>query len=498
MDYRLEIGFLLLLQISVSILVFRYCWKGDRFSAGFPLVFIIVTILYSWIPTFTYLLPWYEVADIYTLVQLRVSTLSFIFFVIGCIVLSQYVVKKNPFVLNNSPIHRPANRYLLRIYILTGTSLWFILSPIIHGIPTATALVSSGKFLVISAVYLVYFKYILKRRIATSNVFLGTISIFAPLIVVFSILTEGFVGYGITLLVIILTFASKFIYPKRKLIIPSIIFIYLGLTFYQTYMRDRPEIRTLVWGDAPYSERIFQLWATFTDIEWFDPLDVDHLDMINNRLGQKSLFGRVIINLQEGRVPYAYGKTFLDAIKALVPRVLWSGKPVYVGDTRTVSFYTGLDFPEGTSVGLGPSFEVYVNFGIVGLMFWKVLIGIIVGIIDYMLWVCLISGDFRKFVLWFMPGLAILQTGTLVEMFSSTGAALVLAYLVSKYPVKYYVLLPTFLILYFVLSITKTHVLPELTPYMNFLILLCTIVVLFLLINKYLLSAFRWKMEGRR
>lgn len=74
--------------------------------------------------------------------------------------------------------------------------------------------------------------------------------------------------------------------------------------------------------------------------------------------------------------PYSYGKSlFIDPLLALVPRVLWPGKTITLGDSEFVNRYTGLSLvTSNISVDTNMTFEFYANFG------W---IGVVVGLFGY-------------------------------------------------------------------------------------------------------------------
>ena len=66
-------------------------------------------------------------------------------------------------------------------------------------------------------------------------------------------------------------------------------------------MRDRRDIRAVVWTGGGMSERIGQITGTVTTIEWFDPRDLRHLDRIDLRLNQDYLMGASVAYLAGGR-----------------------------------------------------------------------------------------------------------------------------------------------------------------------------------------------------
>ncbi len=74
--------------------------------------------------------------------------------------------------------------------------------------------------------------------------------------------------------------------------------------------------------------------------------------------------------------PYSLGRSlFVDPVLAMVPRLLWPGKTINLGDSEFINRYTGLGLAtQSISVDTNMTFEFYANFGwpgvIVGLFFF--------------------------------------------------------------------------------------------------------------------------------
>src|SRR5204863_7030994 len=96
--------------------------------------------------------------------------------------------------------------------------------------------------------------------------------------------------------------------------------------------------------------------------------------------------------------------------------------------------YTGLRFATGTSVGIGHVMEFYVNFGTLGVVLGFLVIGDVVTTLDLAAAERLALNDLHGFVLWFLPGISLLQVGgSLVEMTASAAASIVVALITNKY-----------------------------------------------------------------
>ena len=97
------------------------------------------------------------------------------------------------------------------------------------------------------------------------------------------------------------------------------------------------------------------------------------------RLNQERIVEQVVRRVPS-REPYAGGRTMLTAVQLVIPRVLWPGKPVHSSNEMFVK-YTGHVLQSGTSMGVGPLGECYLNFGLWGLIAFAVYCSII-GIIS--------------------------------------------------------------------------------------------------------------------
>src|SRR5207244_3119718 len=125
--------------------------------------------------------------------------------------------------------------------------------------------------------------------------------------------------------------------------------MYLGLSVFVTYFRDRNTIRRSVWGGANYDQRMETITATFANFETIDFENPRHVRSIDDRMNENYLVGRVVKAIQLGQEHFAYGGTFYEALLALVPRIMWPDKPVKAGSGDTVSRYARMKFGRDTS-----------------------------------------------------------------------------------------------------------------------------------------------------
>ena len=268
------------------------------------------------------------------------------------------------------------------------------------------------------------------------------VSLFFPVI---TVLVHGFLGFGTTMTMVILFFIVRFFKMSLKTLIVGFILTYLGLSVYLSYMRDRGVIRSSVWTGATFVERIYAARNIVLQPEWFNPVNLSHLEVIDSRLNQNVLVGAAVENLSTGRVEFSYGKSITDSFFALIPRIFWREKFLLAGASNIVSQYTGIEFMADTSVGVGQVMEFYINFGRLGVILGFSILGVLIAFIDRKAGYYLSKGEIYKFVIWFLPGLAILMGGaSLTEITASAGANIVVARLVtSRYSNLLYIFLVT-------------------------------------------------------
>jgi len=213
----------------------------------------------------------------------------------------------------------------------------------------------------------------------------------------------------------------------------SLLAAYIGMSLYVTYMRDRDDIRMVVWGGESASARLSRLRDTFTNLELFDINNVDHLQRVDMRMNQNYLVGMAVENLKRHPDEFAGGETIWQALLAPIPRSLWPDKPFVAGSGDLVSRFTGIQFAEGTSVGIGQVMELYVNFATTGVFAGFILLGAVLAYVDAQAAHYRHIGDWYRFTLWFLPGLSLLQLGgSLVEVTSTAGAAVVVALILNR------------------------------------------------------------------
>jgi hypothetical protein len=241
-----------------------------------------------------------------------------------------------------------------------------------------------------------------------------------------TVLASGFLGYGIGVVMLILTFVGTFYRPRWLLVVASIAAVYFGLSLFIAYAQSRQAIRDSVWGGESLEKRIDVGLDMLTRFEFFDLGDPRHLDWIDWRLNQNELLGAAK-EYTPRAAPFLYGQTIADAAIAAIPRAIWPDKPALAGSSDYVTQHTGILFAEGTSVGMGQVFEFYINFGTPGVIVGFLLLGMVMRHMDDRLIGGISRENWSSVAFWFIVGSSALQVGgSLAEIAASMMAAVVL------------------------------------------------------------------------
>jgi hypothetical protein len=402
--------------------------KRTSVGTGLVPVYVFNLWLIHWVAVCLYLIPGYEYYNVDVVRSgFEQSTYGIVAFALGSLVVTPFLMKLRP-VRENREVSYEVHEKLPAAYIAVGAVSYLLLSSFLGRVPTASALVGVGQQLFIIGLclwfWMAWWKQDIKRWIMC-----GAITLLLPFI---TIVSRGFIGYGAMAVMTVLAFVVSFTRVSAKVLVAVLLLGYVGLSFYVSYMRDRGEIRGVVWGGEPLQGRVTRVYETINTLEWFDLSNESHLTRIDERLNQNFLVGSAVEWLSLTN-DYAHGETVWQALVAFVPRAIWPEKPVVAGSGDLVSEHTGIRFAEGTSVGIGHLMEFYINFGTGGVVFGFLIMGVILTIIDLNAAQKLLQDDWQKFALWYLTGISFLQVGgSLVEVTSSAAASVVVALLVNN------------------------------------------------------------------
>jgi len=396
-------------------------------TSGLVFAYIASLALIHWTGAMLYALPWYggpQSEQVYSgFRQATYGLLSLVVGVVACLAVTRPSKTRRP-----KPPETTST--LPWAYVVIGITSYLVLIPLLGSVPTLSAVLVAAWNLFAIGIALQCRRASEQRRWTALVSWLAVVFLTPAL----TIVTQGFLGFGVQVLIVVIVFLATTTTRRWRWMIASLLLVYPALSFYVAYMAQRDVLRQSVWGGDPMTRRIVRLYDTVRSVEPFDITNAAHLQPIDGRLNQNQLVGACVEYLDNRAHPYADGETLWYGIVALVPRIMWAEKPVVAGSMGLVSKYTGLTFGAGTSVGIGQVMEFYMNFGTPGVVIGFLLFGIVVAAFDRAAGSRLQAGDVAGFAARFLPGMALLQAGgSMVEITSSIAAGAVTAYIVNTH-----------------------------------------------------------------
>jgi hypothetical protein len=428
MDASPDITRWVLAWLAIAVFLLIRHWRTGT-GVGLLLGYVIGFGAIHWLATALDMLPWFDHDYPDTVAEgMRLSTIGLLTFA-GGVELAGWMMDRRRAALEgidqadggDESDHAHLDPRVVTLYLVAGLLIQLVLFPLARGIATVTALLATGSTLVVAGVSLKCWNA-WQRGDGWTLVAWLIASMILPF---FTVATQGFLGYGLAAMMAIYAFVAAFYGPRVKVLLAAAVLAYLGLSVYVTYMRDRAEIRSVVWSGSSLADRAERLNQTISEMEWFDPGEPDHLVRVEHRLNQNFLVGAAVQYIGAGHAPFARGATLYEALLSLLPRAIWPDKPVSAGSSDLVSRFTGIRFAADTSVGVGQVLEWYVNFGTFGVTTGFFLFGLLVAWLDRSAFDALAQGDIARFAARFVPGLALINMGgSFVEMTASAGAGL--------------------------------------------------------------------------
>lgn len=430
MEYRNQLLLQVVICIAILLLTIFRLGRASSPSVGLPVAYLLSLAMLHWVGMIIHGLPWFETHETdYVALGGRLCVVGALAFAIGSLVVAPLLIRCFHFPNFEEAKTAPASSRLPEIYILLGIVCFFVLMPLLSKVPSFATISTSGVSLLVVGLCLACWRGNLHNDRRKVFFWLGS----TAAIPVVTVLTMGFMGYGAAAATVVFVFVLSFYHPRWHGLLAFAIAIFLGLSLFVTYFRDRADIRERVWGQEEFASRIERTLETLADFEWIDFRDENHLTAIDGRLNQNVLVGRAVDNLTAGTRNFARGETITSAFIALIPRIIWSNKPIVAGSGDLVASYTGLQFAEGTSIGIGQVMELYINFGMTGVIVGFFLIGVALRLLDTIAAIRLRQGNWPAFMAWFLPSLAFLQTGgQLSEVTGTFAASALLAFLINK------------------------------------------------------------------
>lgn len=426
--------------IIVIVLIMAVRFRRKMAGSGLVFAYLMNFSLLHWFGAVIYSFPWYDYKlnylwypnprfDICWIENgFRLSAYGIIAFAIGCLILAPIVI--NFFHHQKSTIVFPDSR-LPKAFVFTGFVFYFILLPLLSRIPSLSAPLGGGLSLMATGIGLnLWNAWQLKNKRQFNRWFILGLACL-PL---FTLLGHGFMSFGTSASFSVVAFVASFYRPRWKVVVIGILSVYLGMSLFVTYMRDRDEIRKVIWGGESITKRGERVLETLSTIEAFNIYNQDQLWRIDMRLNQNKFVGAAVDWLEDKNEKFAHGETILDSFVALIPRVIWPDKPIKAGGSDLLTRYTGIPIYEGTTWEMGQVTEFYINFGVTGVICGFLCLGVLITIFDTFAREHLLRGDWLRFTIWFLPGLSLMRVeNNLIEITLTMAASVVLAFFLGRF-----------------------------------------------------------------
>ncbi len=382
-------------------------WSRKSPVVGLTLAYAFDFWLIHWIAAAIQLFPWHEKLNLNeTVLGFKITGYAIAGLAIGSMLIApnlyRMLLPKMP-----QPIQREMGSDLARHWIIVGLIITFTPAALLSRIPTLGAILSGGLALAVAGFCLLWWVNWRAGRIFKSWLVAASSSI----TITFDVVLRGFVASSVSACISVATFLLVRYRPRRTIVLGFVGCVLLGLSLYPNYMRMRGEIRLAVWGGQRIEQRVEVISSITQEWEWFDTRQDSHLEAIETRLNQNYLVGRAVQQIDCGNVALANGETISMAFLALIPRAVWPGKPVLSGSGDYVARFTRLEFPSGTSVGIGNVLELFINFDRFGVLVGFIVIGTAIGFVDLIAGRYLMARDWHRFALWFVSGQPLLNVG---------------------------------------------------------------------------------------
>lgn len=405
------------------------CWwvrRRDFQSIGLPISYLVSMALIHVTGAMLYadnLYAYYEVSWVED--GFHFSAIGALAFSIGSTFSQWWGYRPNSFIAYSKESAKPAMRMLRPMPLLVfGIGYWVFGLPIISQIPSGAAISSGFVSLIPAAAFLGIFK----ARLTQNRMQMLCWLIMLALVPVFTVASSGFLGFGVTMMTIVVCALLVCIKPWRRWLWLSPLALFLGLSVYVSYMVSRDDIREEVWDNPTLSERISAITGTYEKAEWFDPMDMSQRKIIDGRLNQNVFVGQVKQRVETGATQIVNGETIIAGFASYIPRVFWPDKPGVGGSGILVSRFTGIKFSEGTSVGIGQVLEFYINFGVTGMAICFVILGAVLGAIDVRAANALRNLQWRRFLIFLLAGIGLVQPiGSFNEILTSPISGIIAA-----------------------------------------------------------------------
>jgi hypothetical protein len=449
-----QILLLYTLWFAAVFYVHRLCRTARPGSVGIPISYLITMtfmhsggLIYS-IPGYTHLRTgghWYLQVLRFTEEMVRdgvlASTICVVGIAVGCYLCSDksrphpapagpHPMPAGPHPMPAMPAPPPQQRRpsLARhaqvpLALLIGGMMAFAITKLNLNLPSLQSIIATGRNLAIVAVCLGLW-LALQRRDRDSLKLWAAMTLIVPAAY---LIGWGFVSYGFMAMAVFLGFWLSIPKPGRPKKVLQVFLIALGvyasLSIFVSYMEVRTTLREVLWNDdATFSQRVGVITTQLAKASVLNPFNFSQLDWINIRLNQNMLIGKAMALHKVAPYLQENGMGLLSSMFAWVPRFLWPSKQG-MGGNDFVEKHTGMSFNDSTTIGTGPVFELFVNFGLIGVFLGSIALGWALRWMDAYCARQLGRRDIGRFIRGYLVSVCLINPMSLIFFFVSSASA---------------------------------------------------------------------------
>jgi hypothetical protein len=152
------------------------------------------------------------------------------------------------------------------------------------------------------------------------------------------------------------------------------------------------QYREVIWykgRNMSFEDKLKTAWTIGGDYYFGNTALDKHIDSVETtfqRVNHLHVTAAVIADTPSS-IPFLYGQTYLPLFTKWIPRLLWPEKPIEDLGNRWARKYGYLNFDDyQTSFNLPWLTEMYINFGMAGIIMISLLIGLLFRFLSEMLW----------------------------------------------------------------------------------------------------------------